>query len=217
MISSNIHETITSYAVEWAPDGEGGLEKHRASKADLIVLDLNPTDIDGLDVCKQIRSGDSGNDHTLKLGPFSIADRAQDSVVKFAPAAERRGIELVLMNPEDVPRVVGDIAMIARALANIIDNSLNSTLRRRPYPNQPSLRATRGWWCASRTRMRHLSCRSGTGEAAILPHASKSSRQRHWVRPGPGHCRGNCHQARIGLASCKSTVNSVLAPLFRLH
>ncbi|MEP7246148.1 MAG: response regulator transcription factor [Gammaproteobacteria bacterium] len=43
------------FAVEWAADGEQGLEKLRANPADLVVLDLNLPGIDGLEVCKRIR------------------------------------------------------------------------------------------------------------------------------------------------------------------
>ena len=70
---------------------------------------------------------DSGAHGAVRLEAFSIAELAQDSVAKFAPIAEQRGIDLVLMNPQSVPRVRGDIALIERVISNLIDNALNAT------------------------------------------------------------------------------------------
>jgi DNA-binding response OmpR family regulator len=44
------------YAVTRAADGRSGIERHKAASFDLIVLDLMLPDIDGLDVCRTIRS-----------------------------------------------------------------------------------------------------------------------------------------------------------------
>jgi DNA-binding response OmpR family regulator len=45
-------------AVDWAADGERGLEKFSAGTVDLVVLDLNLPGIDGLEVCQRIRAVD---------------------------------------------------------------------------------------------------------------------------------------------------------------
>ena len=45
-------------AVDWAADGERGLEKFSAGSVDLVVLDLNLPGIDGLEVCRRIRALD---------------------------------------------------------------------------------------------------------------------------------------------------------------
>ena len=42
-----------------AHDGRTGLELSRAEQPDLIVLDLGLPDIDGIDVCREIRNGSS--------------------------------------------------------------------------------------------------------------------------------------------------------------
>jgi DNA-binding response OmpR family regulator len=47
-----------AFTVDWAADGERGLEKFRAGAADLVVLDLNLPGMDGLEVCQRIREGD---------------------------------------------------------------------------------------------------------------------------------------------------------------
>jgi DNA-binding response OmpR family regulator len=45
-------------AVDWAADGERGLEKFGTGTVDLVVLDLNLPGIDGLEVCRRIRAVD---------------------------------------------------------------------------------------------------------------------------------------------------------------
>jgi DNA-binding response OmpR family regulator len=44
------------YHVEIARDGTEALQKADSTKPDLVVLDLMLPDIDGLEVCRQIRS-----------------------------------------------------------------------------------------------------------------------------------------------------------------
>lgn len=44
--------------VDWAANGERGLEKFAAGAVDLVVLDLNLPGIDGLEVCQRIRATD---------------------------------------------------------------------------------------------------------------------------------------------------------------
>jgi len=44
------------YVVTRAADGRSGIERHKAEAFDLVVLDLMLPDIDGLDVCRTIRS-----------------------------------------------------------------------------------------------------------------------------------------------------------------
>lgn len=72
---------------------------------------------------------DGSGDYALKLESFSIAELAQDAVLKFAPPAEEQGVALTLLNPQDVPQVMGDIALLERAIANLIDNALKNTAR----------------------------------------------------------------------------------------
>ena len=44
------------YDVELAADGESALERARFYEPDLVILDLGLPDIDGIDVCKQLRT-----------------------------------------------------------------------------------------------------------------------------------------------------------------
>jgi len=68
--------------------------------------------------------------------PFSIAELAQDVVLKFQQQAEKAEINLVTKIPVNLPFVYADIGMIERALSNFIDNALRYTRypRRRYSP-----------------------------------------------------------------------------------
>ncbi len=59
-----------------------------------------------------------------KREAFSIAELAQDVVMKFKPRAEKLKVSLESSLPTDLPMVVADIGMIERALSNFIDNAL---------------------------------------------------------------------------------------------
>jgi signal transduction histidine kinase len=56
--------------------------------------------------------------------PFSIAELAQDTTLKFQPRAEESAIKLKVDVPRDLPLVYGDIGMIDRALSNLLENAL---------------------------------------------------------------------------------------------
>lgn len=59
-----------------------------------------------------------------KPEPFSIAELAQDVMMKFKPQAEKLQVKLESSLPKNLPMVVADIGMIERALSNFIDNAL---------------------------------------------------------------------------------------------
>jgi len=58
---------------------------------------------------------------------FSMAELAQDVVMKFKPEAEALRVNLVASLHEDLLLVTADIALIERALSNFIDNALQYT------------------------------------------------------------------------------------------
>ncbi len=60
---------------------------------------------------------------------FCMAELTQDIVLKFQPAAEKIPITLRAELPRDLPHVRADIALIDRALSNLIDNALRFTPR----------------------------------------------------------------------------------------
>lgn len=59
---------------------------------------------------------------------FSLAELVQDIVVEYQAAAEKRGVLLRARFPYDLPAVQADIALIERALQNLIDNALRYTV-----------------------------------------------------------------------------------------
>lgn len=74
--------------------------------------------------------------------PFSIAELAQDTTLKFEPRAEEASVNLTVEVPRDLPLVYGDIGMIERALSNLIENALrysqpdgSVTIRVSPEPD----------------------------------------------------------------------------------
>ncbi len=62
-----------------------------------------------------------------EVEPFSIAELTQDVVMKFKPQAEKLRVNLQAALSKDLPMVHADIAMIERALSNLIDNALRYT------------------------------------------------------------------------------------------
>ncbi len=63
----------------------------------------------------------------LSLEPFSLPELVQDVLMKFVPTAKSRRISLKCKLHRNLPFVVGDIAMIERVLANLIENALRHT------------------------------------------------------------------------------------------
>lgn len=62
------------------------------------------------------------------LEPVSMAELAQDLVQQFKPIAEQKGITLQAVLPEEpVNLVYADIALMERAISNLIDNALKHT------------------------------------------------------------------------------------------
>lgn len=45
----------SGFATHWEPTGKGGLEWLKANSADMVLLDLMLPDMDGLDVCRELR------------------------------------------------------------------------------------------------------------------------------------------------------------------
>ncbi len=58
---------------------------------------------------------------------FSLAELAQDVMIKFQPQAESRQINLISKFPRILPMVTADIGMMERVLSNLIDNALRYT------------------------------------------------------------------------------------------
>jgi signal transduction histidine kinase len=63
-----------------------------------------------------------------ELEPVSIAELAQDVVVQFQPIAEEKNIRLKAILPDEPLNLVNaDIALMERAISNLIDNAIKNT------------------------------------------------------------------------------------------
>jgi DNA-binding response OmpR family regulator len=96
------------WTVDWALDGRGGAEKFALGGIELVVLDLNLPDIDGLKVCEQIRA----NDHVTPILILS-ARAAREDVV--------RGLEMgaddYLTKPFDSVELIARMRALMRRVA----------------------------------------------------------------------------------------------------
>lgn len=66
---------LEGYQVEVAPDGETGLDKALSAPPDLIVLDVMLPDIDGLEVCRQLRAAGANEPVLMLTARDAIPDR----------------------------------------------------------------------------------------------------------------------------------------------
>ena len=62
-----------------------------------------------------------------QIEPFSILELAQDVLQKFKLDAENKGLQLNFKCDQSLPLVDGDIALIDRALSNLVDNAISCT------------------------------------------------------------------------------------------
>ena len=58
---------------------------------------------------------------------FSIAELTQDVVMKLKPQAEKNKINLEPVFPKEIPLVYADIALMERAISNLIENAIQYT------------------------------------------------------------------------------------------
>jgi two-component system, OmpR family, KDP operon response regulator KdpE len=102
---------LSGFIVEWAATGKEGIERIAQWHPDVVLLDLTLPDIDGLDVCRQVRewsqvpiivltvrSADADKIAALELGaddyltkPFSMGELVARIRVALRHVAERAG------------------------------------------------------------------------------------------------------------------------------
>jgi len=66
---------LSGYQVDVAPDGETALDKALSAPPDLIVLDLMLPDIDGLEVCRQLRAAGAKEPVLMLTARDAVPDR----------------------------------------------------------------------------------------------------------------------------------------------
>jgi two-component system KDP operon response regulator KdpE len=102
---------ISGFSMEWASTGQEGMERITQWRPDVVLLDLTLPDIDGLEVCRQVRewsrvpiivvsvrAGDADKIAALELGaddyltkPFSMGELVARIRVELRHVAERAG------------------------------------------------------------------------------------------------------------------------------
>src|SRR5947209_6788020 len=117
-VTSALRRTFAyeGYQVSTAMDGEGALAIARTKSPDLVILDLMLPGIDGLEVCRRLRTADDGIAVLMLTARDAVADRvagleigADDYLVKpFALAELLARVKALLRrrNPPDVTREV---------------------------------------------------------------------------------------------------------------
>ena len=94
------------YAVDVAFDGAGALERMSYTPYDLVLLDLNLPDMDGLDVCRRIRQESEPQPRVLML---TARDALDDRV-----AGLDEGADDYLVKPFDFPELLARVRALLR-------------------------------------------------------------------------------------------------------
>lgn len=66
-------------------------------------------------------------EHTLDAEAFSIIELVHDIVQKYKLTIDTAGLVMVIDSPDRLPFVQGDIALIERAITNLLDNAIQHT------------------------------------------------------------------------------------------
>ena len=94
------------YAVDVAFDGAGALERMSYTPYDLVLLDLNLPDMDGLEVCRHIRQESEPQPRVLML---TARDALDDRV-----AGLDEGADDYLVKPFDFPELLARVRALLR-------------------------------------------------------------------------------------------------------
>ena len=93
---------MEGYAVDSTPHGTSALARVLSSRVDLVLLDRKLPDIDGLDVCRQVRGGDNAT------GPAIIMLTAAPAEVD-AYTDNAAGADDYLAKPFDISELLGRV------------------------------------------------------------------------------------------------------------
>ena len=63
----------------------------------------------------------------LNPEPFSIAELVQDVTAKYKIVADKKNISIATILPDDLPLIFADIALVDRAIQNLVDNAIKYT------------------------------------------------------------------------------------------
>ncbi len=100
------------YAVDVAGDGAAALDRLSYTPYDLVCLDLNLPDVDGLEVCRRIRSGGTmatPDGEPTRILMLTARDRLDDRV-----AGLDEGADDYVVKPFDFPELVARVRSLLR-------------------------------------------------------------------------------------------------------
>lgn len=108
-VQSMLVTILHGHNVILAPDGASGLRMARESAPDLILLDVGMPDVDGLDVCRAIRS-----DPSTATVPIILVT-AHVEVFDDPAVWQGAGADLAVLKPFSPARLVADIERLLTA------------------------------------------------------------------------------------------------------
>ena len=108
--------TKRGYRVTTAPTGEGALELASAHEPDLVVLDLGLPDVDGIDVCRRLRS--------WSVTPIIVLSADGDEARKVTALDE--GADDYVTKPFSMPELLARLR-VAERHRNLAAGQLGST------------------------------------------------------------------------------------------
>jgi two-component system response regulator MprA len=116
-IASLISRTLRmeGYQVEVAPDGDTALDLAFTNPPDLIVLDVMLPDIDGLEVCRQLRAAGSDEPVLMLTAKDAIPDRV---------AGLDSGADDYLVKPFDFDELLARIRALLRRSGPVVADGL---------------------------------------------------------------------------------------------
>lgn len=115
-----------------AADGKEGIRLARELRPDMILLDLNMKDMNGVEVLKEVK--DSGLDSRVIM--LTVSDQAEDLVAALQNGAD--GYLLKDMEPEDLMAHLADAARGRIAITPRLTQLLATSLRDMARPKNPS-------------------------------------------------------------------------------
>lgn len=115
-----------------APSGADGIRLAKTLKPDMILLDLNMKDMNGVEVLKVIK--DEGLDSRVIM--LTVSDQAEDLVAALQAGAD--GYLLKDMEPEDLMAHLSEAARGKIAITDRLTQLLASSLRDMARPRSPA-------------------------------------------------------------------------------
>jgi two-component system KDP operon response regulator KdpE len=100
------------YEAADAKSGEEAIEKFRENKYDLILLDMNMGGMDGIETCREIRSGSD-----VGIVMLTVRDEEKDKI-----AALDAGADDYVTKPFSAPELMARVRAALRRLPNVPEN-----------------------------------------------------------------------------------------------